>query len=238
MHIGGLEGYWMVTESHDEAVSRHQQRLAAWSNTQVLNAWTALSTVLVTDLISVGELERAIELMQSIQHAPSWQDQSRLFLAALLQLVGRDAEASPLLEELVADLETTVAAGDRHPHTLVYLAEAYARQRRDEEAIDMLQKAVDYHWRGMTNAGRLARCGTDEPLFYVDSYMPLEFDQFNNSPTTRLKGNPRVIALCQQVEADLEQQANRIRTMLAQHDFDELLAPLIAMAEEAVAGTE
>jgi TolB-like protein/tetratricopeptide (TPR) repeat protein len=238
MRIGGLEGYWMVTESHDEAVSRHQQRLAAMGNTQVLNAWTVLSTMLVTDLISMGELERAIKLMQSIQHAPKWHSQSRLFLVALLQLVGRDTEASPVLEELVADLETTVAAGNRNPEQLVYLAEAYARQQRDEEAIDMLQKAVDYHWRGMTIMGRLARCGTDEPLFYVDSYMPLEFDQFNNSPTTRLKGNPRVIALCEQVEADLEQQTNRIRTMLAQHDFEELLAPLMAMAEDAVAGKQ
>ena len=102
----------------------------------------------------------------------------------------------------------------------------------------MLQKAVDYRWRGMTIVGRLARCGTDEPLFYVDSYMPLEFDQFKNSPTTRLKGEPRVTALCEQVEADLEQQANRIRTMLAQHDFDELLAPLMAMADEAAANTK
>ena len=90
----------------------------------------------------------------------------------------------------------------------------------------------------MTIMGRLARCGVDKPLFLVDSYMPIEFDQFNNSPTTRLKGKPRVIALCEQVEADLEQQANRIRAMLAQHDLDELLAPLIAMAEEAAADTE
>ena len=238
MREGGLEGYREIIGTQDEIVRRRQQRLAAMSNMKVLDAWSVLSTMWVTALTSAGELERAIELMQSIQHAPSWQSQSRLFLAALLQLVGRNDEAAPMLEDLVADLETTVAAGNRNPTQLVYLAEAYARQQRDEEAIDMLQKAVDYHWRGMTIMGRLARCGMDEPLFYVDSYMPLEFDQFNNSPTTRLKGNPRVIALCEQVEADLEQQANRIRTMLAQHDFDELLAPLMAMVEEAATGTQ
>jgi hypothetical protein len=39
--------------------------------------------------------------------------------------------------------------------------------------------------------------------------------------------------LCERIEADLEQQAERVRTMLAEHDVDTLLAPLMAMAAES-----
>jgi len=237
MRVGGLEGYRKATGSNSEIVRKRQERLAAMSNEDILNAWTPMSTLWVIDLANAGKSERAIELMRSLQHAQGWTGMKPLLLAALLQLVGRDDEAAPVLEGVVTQLEAEVASGVRKPQSLVYLAEAYARQKRDEEAIGMLQKAVDYHWRGSIWRGRKL-CGTERSLFYVDSHMPLQFDQFNSSPAARLKDDPRIITLCERIEADLEQQANRIRAMLAKHDFDVLLAPLVAMAEEGVAGTE
>ena len=140
-----------------------------------------------------------------------------LFLAELYQAVGREDEAAPLLDEVVADLEAEFASGIRHPQILGHLAEAYARQHRDEAAIDMLQKAVDYHLR--------ISCNWWEILLV-------------QSPWSRLRDNPRLIALCDRMEADLDQQADRVRTMLAEHDIDELLAPLMALAEETIADAE
>lgn len=49
---------------------------------------------------------------------------------------------------------------------------------------------------------------------------------------------PRFKALMQRCLKELDRQADRIRTMLAEHDLDELLAPLIAMAEEADSGAD
>jgi hypothetical protein len=50
-----------------------------------------------------------------------------------------------LLEKVVAQLEAEFESGIRAPETSALLAEAYARQNRDEAATNMLRKAVDYH---------------------------------------------------------------------------------------------
>jgi TolB-like protein len=234
MREWGLEKYLAATGQNDEYQRGQQEQVATMSDEEMLDAFHEMGTRWAMDLAHAGQPERAIELMQSIQYAPAiWaerQTQAPMVLVALLQLVGRDDEAAPVLEGIVTHLEAEFAAGIRQPQTLVLLAEAYARQMRDEDAIAMLQKAVDYHWR--------MSCNATPSLFYVDAGMPQQLDQYNNSPTARLKDDPRVIELCERIEADLEQQANRIRTMLAKHDVDELLAPLMAMAEEAVADVE
>jgi len=234
MREWGLKQYLEAIGQNDEYQRSRQEQVATMSDEEVLDAFYEWGAGWAMDLAYAGQPERAIELMRSIQYAPAiWaerQAQSPLILAALLQLVGRHDEAVPVLEGVVAHLEAEFAAGIRQPQSLALLAEAYARQNRDEEAIDMLQKAVDYH------LGR--SCGTERSLFYVDAGMPHQFDQFRSSPAARLKDDPRVIELCERVDADLAQQANRIRTMLAKHDVDELLAPLMAMAEEEVADAE
>ncbi len=81
-------------------------------------------------------------------------------------------------------------------------------QKRDDEAIKMIEKAVDYHQRD-------------------------DCDWLETPAWDLLKDDPRVISLCERMEADLEQQAERIRTMLATHDVDVLLAPLMAMAADS-----
>jgi len=52
-----------------------------------------------------------------------------------------------MFRELRRHLETEHDIGIRHPQTLRYLAETYAFLGRDEEALAMLKKAVDYHLR-------------------------------------------------------------------------------------------
>ena len=206
------------------------------SNEEVLDAFHEAGIGFATALAAAGDYKRAIELMESLRHAPAVfaerAARAPLVLAALYQHVGRDDEASPLLEKVVAQLEAEFESGIRDPETLDLLAEAYARQHRDEAAIDMLRKAVDYHWRWFS-------CGNDESsdaeLFYTDAVMP---NLFNSSPTARLSGDPRIIALCERIEADFEQQANRIRKMLAERDIDELLSPLMALADDAAADAE
>ena len=53
----------------------------------------------------------------------------------------------------------------------------------------------------------------------------------NSSLSAQLRNDSAIIALCERIELDLKQHANRIRKMLAEQDIDELLAPLMALAD-------
>jgi len=178
-------------------------------------------------LAEVGEYERAIRLAELEQHSrfdsPFWAEREagpRLWLAELYRKAGREDDADRLYESIVGGLEAKYDAGIRHPSTLDHLAEAYAGLGRDDEALDMLRKAVDYHLRWMV----------------LDERWPFE-DQAE-SPLNLLRDDPRYVAQVDRMEADLDQQARRIRNMLAQYDIDELLAPVMALAQERVADTQ
>ena len=77
----------------------------------------------------------------------------------------------------------------------------------------MLRKSYDYHFR------------FDCSDFTDDLY-----------PWGRLKEDPRWISFCSRMQTDMDTQAGRIREILAQHDIDELLAPLMALAEPVPVG--
>jgi tetratricopeptide (TPR) repeat protein len=117
---------------------------------------------------------------------------------------GHPDEARPVLEELRRHLETEHDIGIRHPQTLRYLAETYAFLGRDEEALAMLKKAVDYHLRRN------------------------DFDEWDrlHSPWSRLREDPRFTAQWNRMARDLQQQAETIRAMLSRYDMGELVAPL------------
>ncbi|MDH4031001.1 MAG: tetratricopeptide repeat protein, partial [Chromatiales bacterium] len=175
-------------------------------------------------LAEAGEFERAIRLMEAQQHsrfdAPiraERQPASRIALARLYQIVGRDGDAEKLLSTVVDGLEAEYDDGIRHPTTLAYLAKSYAMQGRDDDALDMLRKAIDYHYRS-------SPCDPDNQ----DVFEPWE----------RLLDDPRLIVLCRRIEADLDQQTERIREILSRYDVDELLAPVMAFAETTPAGSE
>lgn len=234
MRRSGLDKYLMATGRFDEVVNEYQIEVVDMSDTEVLDAFHEGGIAFAMVLAEAGDYERAIRLMESLRHAPALfaerKARAPLVLAALYQHVGRGDEALPLLETVVVNLEAEFDSGIRHPDTLTLLAEAYARQNRDEAAIEMLRKAVDYHWRW-------ASCDIEEPsdttLFFTEDVMRNLLD---SSPSARLGNDPRIVALCERIEADLELQANRIRKMLAEHDIDVLLAPLMVLAEEAAGG--
>ena len=207
-----LQDYMDAIGQYEEVVTDTRTRLADMSDEEVLDAFHERGLLWALDLAEAGDIERAIELLESIQHAPAtWAEREArapLALAGLYQEVGRDDEAAQVLDGIVTELEAEFDYGIRHPQTLSFLAEAYAMQKRDDEAIKMFGKAVDYHFRE-------------------------DCDWLETPAWERFKDDPRVISLCERIEADLEQQAERVRTMLAEHDVDTLLAPLMAMAAES-----
>ncbi len=168
-------------------------------------------------LIKAGDYERAIEYLETERHQrPLWHERETrddMVLISLYQAIERNDDAAELLESTVAHLEAEFASGIRHGETLYHLSEAYARQGRDDDAMDMLRKSYDYH--------NLVQCNDIEKYLTASPWVWVRF-----------RKDPRFISYCERVEADLDQQAERIRAMLAEHDIDELLAPLIALVEE------
>ena len=167
-------------------------------------------------LIENGEFEQAIEKLETGRHERKmWHErevQDDMTLISLYEVTGRDDAAQELLDSTISGLEAEYAMGIRHYETLYHLSEAYARNGQDEEAIDMLRKSYDYHG--------LIRCSEIEQL--IDA-----------SPWIRLASEPGYISRCERVEADLNQQAEQVRALLARYDVDELLAPLTALVENS-----
>jgi TolB-like protein/cytochrome c-type biogenesis protein CcmH/NrfG len=218
-----LEDYMLAMGQGDQVIEADMARINAMTDEEILDAQFGEADGMVWTLAQAGEYERAIRLRESIQHSHSWgpfwserQVGPRLELAALYQKVGRDADAERLLGQLTDYLETEYDTGIKHPATLYYLAETYARLGRDDKALDMLRKAVDYHLR----------------LTEADEHYMI------HSPWKRMEDDPRYIAQLERMRADLDQQAERIRTMLAQYDVNELVAPVMALAQEAHAETQ
>jgi TolB-like protein len=168
-------------------------------------------------LAEAGEADRAIRLAESFQNlrpargdSTFWAERlawGQLRLAGLYQWGGRTAAAATLLAQITRGLEAEYAAGIRHPDTLAHLAAVYALQGRDDDALDMLRRAVDYHLRW-----------TEIPE--LPGYAPWK----------RFEEDPRFLAQWDRMQADLRQQGERISTMLAAYDLDALLGPAMAMA--------
>jgi len=197
----------------EEVIETETQNLANMSDEQILDAYSGSASSAAYMLAEKGEHERAIRLMESVQHAPAiWSEREPNYIMQLASLYlqsGREEDAAPLLHGIQIHLETAYADGIRHPHTLSQLAEVYLLQERNGDALDMLRKSVDYHL--------LASC---------------EDDIFRGPPWDRMHDNPSFIELCERIQADLDQQASRVRKMLAHHDLDDLLAPLMVMVED------
>jgi TolB-like protein len=217
---------WFVNE-YLYAIGRKQDSLkdnlaliAGKTDEEILDEGLDASTWLA----EAGDYERAIRIAESQQRGGQldstfWAERyaaPRISLAALYQAANREEDAAVALEELVRDLEAEYENGIRHPTTLRFLAEAYAMQGRDDDALAMLRKAVDYHlrywgeWPGYLDDGIIA-------------------------PWKRLVDDPRFITQQDRMQADLDQQAERIRRMLARHDVDQLLGPMMELAEQRYA---
>lgn len=210
----GRNQYESAMGGHDKVLDEKVQQLENMSDAEVLDAYSGSAGSAASALAERGDLERAIRLMESIQHAPAiWSERSvnsTLQLAELYLDAGREGDATPLLEQVQTHLEAEYADGIRHPDTLWLLADVYVRQGRDDDALDMLRKSVDYH----------QRAGCEDETNYGARW-------------DHLRDDPRFIDLCQRMETDMDQQTQRLRAMLARYDMDELLAPLMALKQEA-----
>jgi len=167
------------------------------------------------DTNTSAEIDHEIEVLETTRHQrPLWHERAPrddLTLAAFYQQQGLDDKANALLEEIVAYLEAEYTSGVRHWETLYHLSEAYARLGRDQDAMGMRRKSYEYH-------GLL-------PCFYFE-------EQLTDSPWPRFRSDISYQDLCARIQADFEQQAVRVRTILARYDPDELLAPLIELAKK------
>ena len=195
--------------------------IADKSNPQILEEGVFQASKAAWILATSGEYARATKLLESAWLESGFAGQRFMLnsrertaiipmnLVELYFKTDRNDDALVLLEKTVKHLEAEYDIGIRHPQTLYFLAEAYAYQGQDEAALEMLEKAVDYHARWPVIDAR-------ERLY---------------SPWDRLRDDPRFIRQWGRMEMDLEQQAQSIRAILARYDVDELLAPLIRDTE-------
>jgi len=217
---GWFVGEYLSTVGREQDDSEEAlAEIAGKSDEEILDGGGGLDAAF--RLAEAGQYERAIRLAESAQHlrldSTFWAERQigpRIGLANIYLAAGHKEDAAALLDEIVGDLEAQYDAGIRHPDTLGYLAAVYAMQERDDKALDMLRKAVDYHLRWIE----------------IPDWPP-------TSPWERLRDDPRFVAQWDRMQADLEQQAERIRGMLAQYDIDQLLAPAVDVMKKHAAET-
>lgn len=206
LYEAGLRHYLEVSGQLEEVVSQKETELGEMSDQEILDAFHEDSLVFASYLAETGDVERAIELMESIRYAPAtWAErkaQAPIFLAELYQAVGREDDAARVLGELAVQLEAEVDFGIRDPTTLSFLSEVYLLQNRIPEAIEMFLKAADYH-------------------NFVDC------SALDAPEAQPMRDDPRVVSACRRMQNDFEQQSERVREMLAQYEVDTLLAPLM-----------
>ncbi len=207
--------YRKFTGKGEEVAREQLAEVEGMSNEEILDDWYLGTQVIANAFWDTGEFERAIELYESLQHFiinPSWAERRPMMMLRLINMymeTGRAADAEPVLDEVISLLEEEVAAGTRHPHTLGQLATAYAWQGQDEAALDMLKMAVDYgYWH------LISRKAWSRGRHVADEWHALRKDK-------------RFERQLQRMQTLADQQADNIRHLLATHDMDTLLVPVI-----------
>lgn len=208
-------------DGHGDEVARETlAEVEGLSNAEIMDRWYLKAWGIANAFWTVGEKERSIALFEALRHyqvGPRWAQrapQLRVELAWRYLALGREAEAAPVLQELADLLEAELAAGVRHPMTLYLLSQTYSWQGHQDEALEMLAMAIDYGYYG--DATHLPEGAG------VDEYMEVW-----NLGWQALEDDPRRQRLLDRQEATLARIAANIRAMLASHDIDRLLAPVI-----------
>jgi tetratricopeptide (TPR) repeat protein len=214
---------WLGTPnpgSLDENKEEKSEKLAEierLSNEEILDRSVFEAAEYINAIWISGDLERTIELIESMRHRsllPLWAQQAHEWLVGLATLyieVGRPSAAIPVLEEAVELLEADVASGLRHPATLTTLAASYAMLGQDQAALDMLSMAVDYGaWGLEDDYDRIAQ--QENP----------EFWEWHS-----LRDDSRFHDLLDRMRDERARQQDSVKTLLAQNDINALLAPVI-----------
>jgi len=212
-----VDSYQWAVGNRDEVIEKRMAKIAGMSNEEILDDWHVRAKNNAAYLWVAGQRERAIELAQAVRHA-TWgpfhaerQYSWTVYLAGMYIEVGRADDATPLLAEAVANLEEAYAAGIRHPETLITLASAYGLQGNNDEALVMMERAVDYGW-WITLVEMEA---WTQHILQIDLWWQ------------QLQDDPRFTHSVNRMRAIRDQQADNVRSLLTQYDMDELLAPVI-----------
>jgi tetratricopeptide (TPR) repeat protein len=215
------DSYRESTGKFEEVARENLAEVEGMSNEEILDNGYLGVAVVADSFWDIGELERAIELFEALQHFsinPSWAERRPMMMMRLVNMymeTGRIADAEPVLDEVTGLMEEEVAAGTRHPNMLGQLATAYAWQGQHEAALDMLKMAVDYGcWDLISTEVWI------QGRRYADAWHALRNDK-------------RFERQLQRMQAMADQQADNVRSLLAAHDMDALLAPVKEAEETA-----
>lgn len=187
------------------------------TNDEILAQWYVKVINQAGSLWDAGYTERAIELLEALQHYPipgsTWahrQTDYQRTLATWYIQVGRKEDAVPLLQKVAAHLQAEFDAGIRHPETLKAAASAYGWLGQTDTALEMLDLAINY---GGYNIDLCCDAGgwTGDEKHWWDE----------------LEDNPRFIQSRSRMQALVEQKKSNIRSLLAQHDIEKLVQSLI-----------
>lgn len=221
--------YLQATGRSAEAARNTLERAAGLSNEEILDSWHVKSGPIARAFWDTGERGRAIELMEALaqyrQNTSGWAERQMIFpltLARWYFAEGRDAEAWPVLDFIVSNLEAEVLAGVRHPHTLLMLAEAYGWQANTESALRTLEMAVAY------GAFDMRVCCQD---YWSEAMRAAELDRLGQRNWwDSLEGSDEFELIRVDMRSNVDAQRNKIRALLGQHDMGDLLKPWMTPA--------
>jgi tetratricopeptide (TPR) repeat protein len=213
-----VDSYLHATGQGGEVSETRAEKVEGLSDEEILKAWQVDVAGTIWALRDTGDTERAISLLEALHHFPYppglWPQRQMRYSAMLVELymaTGRENDARPVMQKIAAHLESEFDAGVRHPDTLLQLSDAYGWQGQEDDALRMLVLAIDH------GASPLLPCCEDE----------LTLDPEHRHWSDGLHDRPEFSILQSRVQAEVEQQRSNIRALLARHDMETLLAPLI-----------
>ena len=213
-----VDAYLRATGLGSEVSKSRAEEVEGLSDEEILKAWQVDVAGTISALRDTGDTERAISLLEALHRYPYppglWPQRQMRYSAMLVEMYmteGRVDDARPVMQKIAAHLQSEFDAGVRHPDTLLQLSRAYGRQDRVDDAIRILTLAIDH------GASPLLPCCEDG----------LTLAPEHPGWADGLRDRPEFSILRSRVQAEVEQQRSNVRALLAQHDMEKLLAPLV-----------
>jgi len=212
-----MPDYWV---SEEEVLARAFEQASRMSDEEILDQGLFASGPIVEALRRHGDYKRAVRLMEATARErlfPSirtWAPGGKLALATMYLEAGREEDAAVVLDELSRLLEAMVGEGLTNSVTLELLALTQALQGRVDAAISTLE---------------LSEASGNAMVF--NCHHPEEFSGALD-PFAALRTDLRFQKLHERCMAEFERQRAAVRTLLAEHGIDKLLAPWIEVIQE------
>lgn len=218
------DSYRRVTGRAKEVALEKLADYEGMSNEDILDEYFLEAAFAADAFRDVGETGRAMELYKALSQMSMTlyeePGEGTENLIAMYTAAGRTADAAPLLNQSIQYLEEEIASGTRSPALLNELACAYALNGQDDEALRMLKMSIDY-------GGWIL---IDDSSWFAED--------LGVDPWASLRGDPRFERQWQRARARADQISDNIRALLATHDIDALLVPVIEMQKAAIAAQQ